>query len=52
MYCHEVQSQRSAQERCFIYAQKINELYICDCGLSDWVVEATFRREYRFQGEV
>jgi len=27
-----------------IYAQKINELYISDCGLSDWIVEARYRR--------
>lgn len=46
MYCHEVQSQRTAQERCAIYAQKINELYICDCGLADWVLEATIRRMF------
>ncbi|KAJ7591349.1 hypothetical protein C8J56DRAFT_825421 [Mycena floridula] len=44
MYCHEVHGQRSAQERCTIYAQKINELYSCDCGLGDWVFEAQIRR--------
>lgn len=44
MYCHEVYSQRNTQERCIIYAQKINELYSCDCGLGDWIFEAQIRR--------
>ncbi|KAJ7781537.1 hypothetical protein B0H16DRAFT_1818978 [Mycena metata] len=39
----DVASRKSAQERCFLYAQKINELYVHDCGLSEWVVEARFR---------
>ncbi|KAJ7368014.1 hypothetical protein DFH08DRAFT_12242 [Mycena albidolilacea] len=34
---------KSALERCSLYAQKINELYMHDCGLSEWVVEARFR---------
>ncbi|KAF8211418.1 hypothetical protein K438DRAFT_40965 [Mycena galopus ATCC 62051] len=34
---------KSALERCSLYAQKINELYEHDCGLSQWVVEARFR---------
>jgi hypothetical protein len=41
MYCHEVYSQRSAHERIMIYAQKINDLYACECGLSDWVMTAS-----------
>lgn len=43
MSCSELAGKRSAQERCVIYAQKINELYMYDCGLSDWIVEARFR---------
>lgn len=43
MYCSEVLSNRSARERCEAYAHKINELYMYDCGLGDWVVEARFR---------
>ncbi|KAJ7047647.1 hypothetical protein C8F04DRAFT_1216912 [Mycena alexandri] len=39
----DVATRKSAQERCFLYAQKINELYVHDCGLSEWVVEARFR---------
>ncbi|KAK7061481.1 hypothetical protein R3P38DRAFT_2829756 [Favolaschia claudopus] len=34
---------KSALERCSVYAQKINELYLLDCGLSDWVVETRLR---------
>jgi hypothetical protein len=26
-----------------LYAQKINELYVHDCGLSEWVLETRFR---------
>jgi hypothetical protein len=37
---------KSALERCSLYAQKINELYMHDCGLSEWVVEARFRGEF------
>lgn len=43
MFCHEVYQQRTTAERCAIYAAKINELYIHDCGLGDWVVEMKFR---------
>lgn len=39
LFCHEVFSQRTPMERCVIYATKINQLYIHDCGLSDWVTE-------------
>ncbi|KAJ7276122.1 hypothetical protein B0H12DRAFT_4011 [Mycena haematopus] len=39
----DILGRKSALERCSLYAQKINELYIHDCGLSEWVVEARFR---------
>ena len=51
LYCHEVYSQNTTLQRCAIYAAKINELYLYDCGLSDWIAETqglstlvTFRR--------
>ncbi|KAJ3754375.1 hypothetical protein EV360DRAFT_51777, partial [Lentinula raphanica] len=37
MFCSEVTSRRNASERCMLYAQKINELYMYDCGLGDWM---------------
>ncbi|KAK7060231.1 hypothetical protein VNI00_000996 [Paramarasmius palmivorus] len=40
LFCHEVYTTRSASERCMIYAKKINELYLYDCGLGDWLFEA------------
>ncbi|KAJ6599350.1 hypothetical protein DFH09DRAFT_1303863 [Mycena vulgaris] len=43
LFCADVVSRKSAQERCAMYAQKINELYVHDCGLSEWVLEARFR---------
>lgn len=48
MYCNEIHAgggkkRMTTSERCAIYAQKINELYIYDCGLSEWVVEMKFR---------
>lgn len=43
MFCHEVYQQRTTAERCAIYVAKINELYIYDCGLSDWVIEMKYR---------
>ncbi|KAJ2926216.1 hypothetical protein H1R20_g10894, partial [Candolleomyces eurysporus] len=46
MFCHEVHQQRTTAERCAIYAAKINELYIHDCGLGDWVVEMRFRTSH------
>ncbi|KAJ6516177.1 hypothetical protein C8R45DRAFT_919997 [Mycena sanguinolenta] len=39
----DILSRKSALERCSLYAQKINELYMHDSGLSEWVVEARFR---------
>jgi len=46
LFCHEVFSQRTSMERCVIYATKINELYLYDCGLSDWVAEMKNRGAY------
>ncbi|KAJ7117318.1 hypothetical protein C8R43DRAFT_103535 [Mycena crocata] len=43
LYSADVTARKSAQERCSMYAQKINELYIHDCGLSKWVLEARMR---------
>ncbi|KAF4619413.1 hypothetical protein D9613_005376 [Agrocybe pediades] len=43
LFCHEVYSQTTTLQRCAIYAGKINELYIHDSGLSDWVSETKFR---------
>jgi hypothetical protein len=43
LFCHEVHSQRTTSERCLIYATKINELHLYDCGLSEWVVNMKSR---------
>ncbi|OCH93567.1 hypothetical protein OBBRIDRAFT_885398 [Obba rivulosa] len=43
MRCHEVTSMKSALERSLFYAQKINELAMYDCGLSEWVVTMKYR---------
>lgn len=51
MYCNEIHAgsggngkkRMSTSERCAIYAQKINELYTYDCGLTEWVLEMRFR---------
>lgn len=43
LICADIVTRKSAQERCALYAQKINELYAHDCGLSDWVAEAQSR---------
>ncbi|KAJ7638574.1 hypothetical protein FB45DRAFT_1023352 [Roridomyces roridus] len=43
MSCADIVTRKSAQERCALYAQKINELYVHDCGLSKWVLDAHFR---------
>ncbi|KAF8974654.1 hypothetical protein BDZ97DRAFT_1935452 [Flammula alnicola] len=45
LFCHEVYSQNTTMQRCVIYAAKINELYIHDCGLSEWVVETKSRSQ-------
>lgn len=43
MFCHEIFTHKSAVERCALYANKINELYMYDCGLGDWVLENRLR---------
>lgn len=43
MYCAEVFSRKTSGERCVIYAQKINELYMYDSGLGDWIIETKIR---------
>ena len=48
MFCNEIHATNgkkklSSGEKCAIYAQKINELYMYDCGLTEWVVEMKFR---------
>ncbi|KAJ3795181.1 hypothetical protein GGU11DRAFT_245774 [Lentinula aff. detonsa] len=37
MFCSEVTAKRNASERCVLYAQKINELWMFDCGLEEWM---------------
>ncbi|KAJ4472204.1 hypothetical protein J3R30DRAFT_3798841, partial [Lentinula aciculospora] len=37
MFCSEVSARRNAGERCTLYAQKINELSMYDCGLAEWM---------------
>ncbi|KAF9521726.1 hypothetical protein CPB83DRAFT_887858 [Crepidotus variabilis] len=39
LFCHEVYGQNTTLQRCYIYASKINGLYLYDCGLSDWITE-------------
>jgi len=50
MVCQEVhgsgKKKLTSAERCSIYAQKINELYIYDSGLTDWVLEMKFRGKF------
>jgi hypothetical protein len=43
LFCHEVYSQNTTLQRCAIYTAKINELYIHDCGLSEWLIETKTR---------
>ncbi|KAH9482420.1 hypothetical protein JR316_0004520 [Psilocybe cubensis] len=43
LFCHEVNSQHTTIQRCAIYVAKINELYVHDCGLSEWVFETKSR---------
>jgi hypothetical protein len=43
MYCSEVFSRKTAGERCSAYAQKINQLYVYDSGLGDWIIETKIR---------
>ena len=37
LFCHEVVGQTTTLQRCYIYANKINELSMYDCGLSSWI---------------
>lgn len=43
MHFADVTVKRSALERSIGYAHKINELYNCDCGLGDWIVETRYK---------
>ncbi|KAL6306768.1 hypothetical protein BKA93DRAFT_138556 [Sparassis latifolia] len=43
MHCYDVMSKKSALERSKAYAQKINELAIYDCGLTEWVTAVKHR---------
>ncbi|KAJ7068016.1 hypothetical protein C8F01DRAFT_1017006 [Mycena amicta] len=38
LFSADILSRKSGTERCVLYAQKINELYVHDSGLADWVV--------------
>jgi hypothetical protein len=40
LQCNEVYAKKSVLERSVVYADKINELYIHDCGLGDWLIGA------------
>jgi hypothetical protein len=43
MFCAEIFSYKSSLERCRLYAEKINELYMYDSGLGDWTIETRHR---------
>ncbi|KAG6911751.1 hypothetical protein DXG01_008001 [Tephrocybe rancida] len=43
MFYADITARKSSQERCSLYAQKINELYMYDTGLSDWTIETKLR---------
>ncbi|KAG6903337.1 hypothetical protein C0995_013090 [Termitomyces sp. Mi166 len=43
MFCAEISTKKTSLERCSLYAQKINELYMYDSGLADWTIEAKQR---------
>ncbi|KII95822.1 hypothetical protein PLICRDRAFT_693960 [Plicaturopsis crispa FD-325 SS-3] len=43
MSCSDVLAKRSSADRSRAYAEKINELWMCDCGLGDWVAETRYR---------
>lgn len=49
MFYMDVIAKKTTMERCIGYAQKINELYIYDCGLSDWVMDAQSKGAFLFQ---
>jgi len=43
MECYDIVTRRNTLDRCAGYAQKINELYICDCGLNNWLTETRYK---------
>ncbi|KAJ7228932.1 hypothetical protein GGX14DRAFT_415824 [Mycena pura] len=43
LFCGDMRSRKSATERCTLYAQKLNELYVHDSGLSEWLLEVQIR---------
>ncbi|KAH8830664.1 hypothetical protein DL96DRAFT_1813678 [Flagelloscypha sp. PMI_526] len=45
MSCDDIPKRKSPLERCSLYARKINELYMYDCGLADWIAETRYRRD-------
>lgn len=42
----DVLAKRTPLERSMGYAMKINELYVSDCGLEEFLIEVQYRREY------
>ncbi|CAA7260230.1 unnamed protein product [Cyclocybe aegerita] len=49
LFCHEVNTQTTTLQRCAIYASKINELYLYDCGLTEWLAETKYRTQNNTQ---
>ncbi|KAG5646470.1 hypothetical protein DXG03_003520 [Asterophora parasitica] len=43
MFCAEITTRKTSLERCALYAQKINELYMYDSGLGEWTLETKMR---------
>lgn len=43
MHFADVAVKKNALDRSVGYAQKINELYMYDCGLGDWIVETRYK---------
>ncbi|KAF8076103.1 hypothetical protein FPV67DRAFT_1470357 [Lyophyllum atratum] len=43
MFYAEITTRKTSLERCSLYAQKINELYMYDSGLADWTIETKLR---------
>lgn len=43
MQCGDIIGRRTTLDRCAGYAQKINELYLCDCGLADWLMDVKYK---------
>ncbi|KAG6833811.1 hypothetical protein H0H87_011745 [Tephrocybe sp. NHM501043] len=43
MFYADITARKTSHERCSLYAQKINELYMYDTGLSDWTIETKLR---------